>query len=1806
MTQSVATNSEQSLTAVKQALIAVKSMKAKLAQSEMEKREPIAIVGMSCRYPGDSDSPDKLWTNLLDNFDAIVPHPEKRWSSEALMREVAEFTEEHKNALRNGGFLREIDRFEPTFFGISPREARNIDPQHRILLELAWEAFENSNIPATSLQGGRVGSYIGVGNFEYATHMLGKGHRDPHVATGTSLCAAAGRINFSLGFHGPALSIETACSSSLVAVQLAMQSLRNGHTDIALAGAINIILTPLGFMAMAMTNALAADGRCKTFDKLADGYGRGEGGGIVVLKRLSDAKADGDRIMAVIHGAAVNHDGRSSGFTTPNQKAQENVIQAALADAGMSPADISYVEAHGTGTPLGDPIEVNALNSVFGKKRERDLLIGSIKTNIGHLEIAAGMAGLSKVVLALQNKTIPAHLHLNEPNELISWDSMPIKVVSENMAWENGNKPHVAGLSSFGLTGTNSHIIVGEAPTQEADLSTNDRPYHLVTVSARNEAALKDIAQNYIDKLESESMIQLGDLAHTTTAGRSHFVQRLTVQAENTASVREGLIQFLNGEQTSKVKSSAVNQGESLNLAMLFTGQGSQYVNMGRQLYETEPRFKENLDRCAALLDQELEKPFFHVLFAESSDDALINLTQYTQPCLFALEYSLAQLWLSWGVEPTYVMGHSVGEYVAACLAGVFSLEDGIRLISARGRLMGALPSGGAMAAILTDGAAVEEAVAPFADQLSIGAYNGPSNTVISGTAAAVEEVSAQFSEQGIRVIPLTVSHAFHSPLMEPMLTEFRQVAESIVFQPPAFWLISNVSGQLAGPEVESAEYWVDHIRAAVRFEQAMTTLAEEGANIFLEVGPKPTLNGMGRRCVPKGTGRWLNSLNDGLEDLETIQASLAQLYRVGFDIDWESYDAPFQRNFVSIPTYPFQRREFWFNEDQQFKATFDTVSKFNIGTEHPLLGDKRLSPLPGMQFEAEWAYDSVNISDSSREEVSIDLFLETLSEAAFHNGLTRISNLEILDAAFIDEGSSLLIQTLLSEAQPERAASVVSFEPNKHRWSTHALASISKGEDLSAAHSMDVINDCRLSIFVDAESLYYEVEDVKVGGQTKITYQMAAHPQDEYVLPAGLVSTASTLARTVLLEDSSNRKMYVNGIGEINILAHAAGTVQTFVEITESRPEAMTLAISVFAENGALLAYLQGVEADWSLEAQSKRWPHEIEWLPTKPTTTRRDLNDSVWLILEDDAGIAAELLGQIEAPAIWRVRSGTETAISLKYKKAVLPPTDSEGFASVMAAMAEDLGDKAIRVVNCWPLDMIGNTFADQQKSLGGLFSLINAASAMPVAELWVVTSGAVELGTRTVNPNHGPVWAMAATVATENVRWRVVRADIELDSKPAAQLLNMLESESIKPMMVNVNGNILYPELSPVTIETANSVPLKTDATYLITGGLGSLGLDLAEWLIANGATSLALTGRSAPTDEKLARLDVWRSQGISIRAIQADVGKFDQAKELVEEIESEMLPLKGIFHAAGTQDNSIFKDQTWERFHAALPAKIDGTWNLHLASLETQLDHFVCFSSTAVLLGTPGLGTYAAASGYQDLLCSWRNQQGLPGLSINWSAWKGAGMAGKMSETLWEEMGVTLIERPLGFKLLGDILAGFAGAQLSIMTLEASRLPERFMVEPRLAGLSSVGMGSTDINLDELKSASPDKAKDILDGYVQQVANLVLDVGEGESIPTGVFLHDLGLDSLMAVELRNSIERDLEVDLDLQAFLEQPTLENLSNILLSLLVGAESSDTPIANDSEKVELDAGQASELLEQLDDLSEEEIDALLGSVLNE
>jgi acyl transferase domain-containing protein len=1044
----------QKLSPQRLALLAIE-LNSKLEALEGSLKDPIAVIGFGLRFPGGAHDAQSYWQILRDGVDVIQEIPSSRFDINALYDPDPE--KPGKISTRWGGFVEPMDQFDPQFFGITPREATTMDPQQRMVLEVAWEALENAGYPPDQLTNSRTGVFLGACNNDYY-HMLmqaGDQYADMYLSTGNAHSVISGRVSYLLGLQGPSLTIDTACSSSLVAIHQAYLSLKKGDCRMALAGGVNAILSPDTYIALSRAKMMAPDGRCKAFDASGDGFVRSEGCGLLVLKRLSAAQADGDQILAVILGSAINQDGRSNGLTAPNGPSQVAVIRAALVEAGLSPADVSYIETHGTGTSLGDPIEVQAIGEALGPGHSRDqaLMIGSAKTNLGHLESAAGSAGIIKLILSLQHRQIPPHLHLKQLNPYIAWEKLPVTVPTSLTEWQAVNGRWIGGVSSFGFSGTNVHIILEAAPPAAVPANPIDRPLHLLTISARSKKSLAQQAARLAQYLAGNPASSLADLCFTQNTSRAAFSQRLALTANSQDKLQQQLADFADPEKSETGNPPAqVWSGTSPlrkpQVAFLFTGSGAQWSGMGKHLYETQPVFRNAFEKCDQLFRPYLPQPLLEVLYTQADGSSLLERFLYIQASTFSIEYALAQLWKSWGVVPDAVMGHSLGEYAAAIVSGVISLEDGVRLVAARGRLLESLPETGTMVAVFAPIQTVEKAISGLAKEISVAAVNGPQNIVISGRSNAIEQVVSRLEQDGIKTRRLAISQAAHSPLIDPVLAEFERVAAAVSYSEPQIDYISCLTGRLIQPdEITSAVYWRRHLREPVQFTAGIQAL-HANYQVFIEIGPNPVLIDMGQRCLPESSALWVSSLRKGKNDWEQILETLAAAWIHGVDVDWPGFDQPYQRRILPLPNTVFDRQRYWIAPDRRSgKKRPDSLDG-----SHQLLGKRiQSAAIADMVFETVISRDSLEFLEHHLIFGVVILpspaFIEIALNAAkqvFGSGMHSIHNFNVQTALILPEEGERTVQIVIKPAQNQRAAfQILSFEEKTGNWTLHCTGEI-------------------------------------------------------------------------------------------------------------------------------------------------------------------------------------------------------------------------------------------------------------------------------------------------------------------------------------------------------------------------------------------------------------------------------------------------------------------------------------------------------------------------------------------------------------------------------------------------------------------------------------------------------------------------------------------------------------------------------------------------------------------------------------------
>ena len=1829
---------------LKNALAAINELQEKVNESERAAHEPIAITGMGCRFPGDAINPEAFWDLLHNGVDAVRPVPPDRWDTNTF----ADLKLAHPIAWF-GGFINKIDQFDPQFFGISPREANSIDPQQRLVLEVTWEALENAGQAPDELLDSQTGVFMGATTNDYA-QMVRSGDpalMDVYAATGSAMNVISGRVAYLLGLHGPSLTVDTACSSSLVAIHLACRSLRSRECDLALAGGVNATLTPEAFICFAGWGMMAPDGHCKTFDAGANGFVRGEGCGVLVLKRLSDAVAAGDRILAVIRGSAVNQDGRSSGLTVPNGRAQQAVIRTALRDAGVEPSQVSYVETHGTGTSLGDPIEIEALGAALGPGRGmKPLIVGSVKTNIGHLESASGVAGLIKSVLALRHEEIPPHLHLKERSQRIPWPEFPIEISSNPIPWPASDNPRIAGVSSFGFGGTNAHIVLEEAPHIAITGQSPEYNTNLLILSAKSQNALVDLAGRYAQRMTASLDFSPTLACRTASTGRQHFSYRLAVIGNSSADIAETLTAFSSGDSPIGSIAGEALRGAPQKIAFLFTGQGSQWVGMGQQLYTEQPVFREALDQCDALLRPYLDVPLLSILFPDVDAAPLLDHTTYTQPAIFALQYALTKLWQSWGIEPFAVLGHSLGEYAAACTAGVFSLEDGLKIIVARGRLMGSLPEGGQMAAVFASEDQVSQILTRLGGQVSIAAINGPENIVISGGGASFQAAFDAFDQADIQTRQMNVSHAFHSMLMDSILDEFEQAAGEIQYNQPQVQLISNVTGQMETGRILTPHYWREHIRQPVRFYQGIQSLYEQGCRVFIEIGPNPVLIGMAQRCLPETdkTMRWLPSLRKGRPDLKQTLESLGVLWTLGTKIDWKSFYRDLPGQPVELPTYPFQYERYWLptqesyhnlaqnrvlSENQQSLFLTHRVDLATQDSDNLWEGEVSFDAFPYLRDHC--VQGTAILPASAYVEIALEAAYQIWDSDGFK--LVNVENRKVL---LLRENEAFSIQVVFSQ-QPEGQTLYQIFSRPKnytHKnigWTLNHIGSISPMDKTNNIPGVPDLLAIRSRFTQEISVSTFYQSQYKNGNQWGPAFQgmvrlwrgnSEAFSQIDapegldldhaYFHPALADASGHSLVAALPSPELGNNLTgaFVGGrIDEIRfyrkpknrrIWSHAE-----FFSKNQEKDNNVIGNVRVWDDDGDVISETIGAhlyyfdqDAQQALFSPIDDWFYSPTWQEAGVFLSEKDeLTFDIsqqWVIFADDLGVGEALAKKILTAGGHPILIfHGEDRVRASVESYTLPLHQPDRLESILREISIAREAPVSKIIFCWGLDTpqphdAGIAELEAAEGLGceSILNLVQALAKISVKappKIWLVTRNArwVTREETDLAPAQALIWGFGLSLAGEHSDLWGGLVDLENAASPdqAAESLLIATGETVKEDQVAFrDGKLFITRLTrKQDIVATNELQCRPDGAYLITGGLGGLGQMIAHRLLERGARCLLLTGRaSLPERSEWGMLDPDSRQAQMVTAIRdleatgatilyfaADAGDERQMRRVLVKFRQQgNLPIRGVIHTAGVPQYQPILEHSVKEMRKVLRPKVNGAWLLHYLLQDDPLEFFVMFSSASTLLSSPLAASYAAGNAFLDTLAHFRKVHGMPALSINWGFWSEAGMVANFTKSNTSarsdlSQAMKMIPSQQGLRAL-EVAMGQEDAQIGIFPVDWNKwvglLPNNSFISELIQQKpnSKSSVSNQTISSETIRKAVPEERSRILGEYlaklVAQILGLpVTKLSQQEPIT------NLGIDSLMALEIKNKIDRDLQLAIPVMDLLKGPSITNLVETL-----------------------------------------------------
>jgi acyl transferase domain-containing protein/acyl carrier protein len=1760
----------------------------RLSAAEEKRHEPIAVVSMSCRFPGGAVSPEALWELLVEGRDAVCEFPGNRgWDAGA----------GGGGRPPAGGVVGDADQFDPGFFGISPREAVAMDPQQRLLLETSWEVLERAGIGPASLRGSAGGVFVGIFGNDYSARLrsAGGGPADlrGYLGTGSLPSVASGRVAYTLGLEGPAISVDTACSSSLVAVHLACHALRRGECGLALAGGVTVMATPSVFSELGPESAGSPDGRCKAFAAEADGAGWSEGAGMVLLERLSDARRNGHPVLAVVCGSAVNQDGRSQGLTAPNGLSQERVIRAALASARLSAADVDVVEAHGTGTALGDPIEAGAVLATYGRAHSpgSPLWLGSLKSNLGHTQAAAGIGGFIKVVLALEHGVLPRTLHAGHPSPHVDWSAGTVRLLNEAVAWPGNGRARRGGVSAFGLGGTNAHVILGEAPAEPAAPEGPEGPEGPAVaavavpalVSGRSERALRAQAGRLQAHLVSHPELELADVAYSLATTRSHFEYRAVVVARDAAALREGL-QAVAGQQPA----AGVVAGQpdvSGKVVFVFPGQGSQWAGMAVPLLESSPVFRERIEACERALAPYVDWSLGAVLRGEAGGPALEDV-DVVQPVLFAVMVALAAVWRSMGVEPDAVVGHSQGEIAAACVAGALSLEDAAKVVALRSRALRRLAGQGAMAAVELPEGELAERLEGYGGRLSVAAVNSPAASLVSGVAGDVDELVAELAAAGVAARKVRVDYASHCEQVSAVRDELASALAGLEPRGSAMAFYSAVTGARLDTAELDAGYWYRNLRQPVRFAAASQSLLADGYRFFVEASPHPTL------LVPllqtiEGAGvpaAVVGSLRRDQGDLACLLLSVGALHSRGLGLDWDAFFAALRPRRVALPTYAFQRERFWLEAAGSPGA--DVISAGLAAADHPLLGAAvALAGSDGLVLTGRVSLSGhpwlAGHAVFGRVILPGSAFVELALAAAHRTGLDRVEELTLEAPLALPADGGVTVQVTVGapDDQGGRPVAVHARADDAApdvAWTRHASGILGPAAAPAAFDLRAWPPDGAEPLSLDG--LYERLSQAGLGYGPAFQGLRAAWRRDteifaEVALPEDLAAQAGRFGLHPALLDAA---LHAAALGApdagpqvelafswAGVCLHAVGAATLRVRL-ERQPHDATITLQLADAAGEPVA---------TVEALATR--------PASPGQLRDELaardHESLLHITWDQVPAPASLAGA-------RVALIGPAGPGPAPHHAAAQLEHHADLAALTSALDHGSAPPDLVIITCTtpepPPGTTGTTGA-----AGGMIAATHAATAraltllhdwladerLAAARLALLTRHAVAArpGDDIRDLAHAAVWGLARTAQAEHFDRTITL--IDTDDTDASRHALLPAALSPHPQIALRAGRHLVPRLDhlPPALTTPPTPTWHLDpgGTVLVTGGTGALGGLVARHLVArHGVGHLLLASRQGPAaaGARALRREL-EAAGASVAVVACDVADRAAVAALLASVPAGH-PLTAVVHAAGVMDDGMLTGSAPERLGPVLRAKVDAGWHLHELTRPLGLSAFVLFSSVAGVLGSPGQAGYAAANAFLDGLAQHRRACGLPALAIDWGIWAlDTGLTARMGQAdrrrvarggmraLTTGEGLALLDAALRQPGPALIAAHFDWAELALRADVSSPVLRRLARSRPRRRVAAPPPEPANLKL-RMLSLSPSDAEQLTLELVRAEAAIVLGIASPAAIEADQSLESMGLDSLMAVELKNRISTIVGIVLPVYLIRQRGTVADLARAIL----------------------------------------------------
>lgn len=1834
-------------------------------QFEPATRKPLAIVGIGCRFPGGADTAEAFWALLRSGTDATRLVPETRW-------DAAKFHDPNpakvgKMVTRRGGFLGEIDKFDAQFFGISPREANLLDPQQRLMLQTTWEAFEDGGIPADALAGTDVGVFIGGFTLDYQLlQNQGRTSRyrfKPHSATGMMMTMLANRISFAFDFRGPSMTVDTACSSSLVAVHLAASSIWNGECDLALAGGVNIMIGPNTAIAESKSGFLSPDGRCKAFDESADGYGRGEGGAVVVIKPLEQALHDGDPVYAQILGTAVSQDGHTDSITVPSEQAQAAAIKTALHRAGLHPNEIGYVEAHGTGTPVGDPVELKALAGALAADRPASdpLLIGSVKTNIGHLEAGAGVAGLIKTALVLRHGYIPATLHLRNPSGGISFTDMGIDIPRTGRPFPEAER-RVAGVNSFGFGGTNAHVVLAELPRPDAVPAADPPPrlpLAILPISARNEEALVATAHNLAQHLTNHPDVALSDLAYTLGQRRSHLNYRCALVAGSVRDARDQFQALAEGAQISTGRTYAT----APKLAFVCTGMGPQWWKMCRGLFDVYPAFTESIFRSDRELSRYTDWSLVDQLRTDENGSRMAE-TAIAQPANFAIQIALAEQLKEFGIRPDAVIGHSAGEVAAHHLAGLLTFEQAIHVVYQRSRLQQRTSGLGRMLAIglgvdvLTQ-TIDDKALHEIGRAVSIAAVNSPSAVTLAGDSDVLDEIAGQLDDARIFNRFLDVQVPYHTHYMEAVRDDLFDVLGGLSSEAGAIPLYSTVTGERLDRYAAGAAYWWQNIRTTVLFEPAIRRMLDDGYTHFVELGPHPVLAPSIIEIA--GTQQTdavvLSAQRRDEDDRRTLLNCVGALHCHGHQVTWDAIAPRSGAQLLKLPSYPWQSKRFW-NETQE------AVEALHYHPVHPLLGQPIGGVHPTWEVELSTALAPF-LADHQVQGSTIvpgAVFIEmALAAAKATYGTTEhcVDNLALKRALILDETCDPVLRTTLNQdtGALEFAAFTATADGDL-KWTITATAELNALS--TALKRFEIREHAEPVSMMSGDEFYARTRDLgfaygdafqsvsKVAsGDGWAAAQMAIPAQvadelDRYWFHPALIDGAfQTLFGASLVGQHTGAEPYLPTlVRRVAIYAPPQENMTVHVRVSSSTREEIQADLTITDDLGETLAVFNGFTVQ-SLGASSRmsteridKVLYELHWVAKRDKEERPAGTDKLsWLVFVDSAGIGTSLVDQLRhcgqrVQTVVRQHVAGLTEVDGGY---AVDPRRPDQLRDLFTSHVEEEGDLG-GVVNCWPLDIspkIGYEF-DCQTALLTILQLVKALAVQDSVQphLYLVTANAQPApGTKTLAVEQAPIWGLGRVIGHQEMvnHWGGLVDIDDADDRveTATRICEHILAEGAEDQIA-IRGRSTYVPRLCLSDSLTQPFPTKltADATYLVTGGSGALGRTVGAYLAERGARHIVLLSRTevpprnqwSQLTEDSACYDVVNtmrkieSLGAQVTTASVDITDVDQVKSWLSSYTGAGgRPVRGIIHAAGTVDDQLLVNMTEADFAKVLAPKISGTWVLHNAFEGHDLEFFVMFGSAGSVIASPGQGNYAAANAFLDAFAHYRQAQGLPALTIGWGPWS-VGMVEELKlEQLYAQRGIELITPAAGARILDRLINQKLSNVVAISAdwRRARSVGFSGQLPPMFSELGNAetapGQTGSDSSIVDLLAGIPKGDRlDVVADRVGQIVSAVFDFPVGD-IGFDDTLSDIGLDSMMAMDFRVRINAAFAIDL--------PVLEILRGVSVNSLAVRILADLPMpdagagAAASEHRALAATAVDDVDQLLEQLSEDELRVLLAEL---